>query len=77
MEDQEDVKELKAGIGNIKAIVPAIVSKGLHFDVLLGMSYLKANKEIIDVVNGNIRKQGDQITYKAWPELASIYHRMY
>ena len=42
-------------------VVPAIVLEGLHFDVLLGMSWLKAAKAIIDVVNGIIRIQGEQI----------------
>ena len=47
-------------VGNSKVIVPAIVLEGLHFDVLLRMSWLKAAEAIIDVVNGNIRIQGER-----------------
>ena len=53
-------------------VLPAIVLKGFHFDVLLRMSWLNAAKAIIDVVNRNIRIQGEQIPYKAWPEPASF-----
>ena len=53
-------------------IVPAIVLEGLHFNVLLRMSWLKAAEAIFDVVNGIIRIQGEQIPYKAWPEPASF-----
>ena len=49
------MKELKVKVGNSKVVAPAIVLESLHFDVLLGMSWLKAAKAIIDVVNGNIR----------------------
>ena len=51
-------------------VVPAIILEGLHFDALLEMSWLKAAKAIIDVVNGNTRIQGEQIPFKAWPEPA-------
>ena len=36
------------------------------------MSWLKATGPIIDVVNGSIRIQGENVPYKAWPELASF-----
>ena len=49
--------------GNSKLVVPAIVLVDLHFDVLLGMSWLKTTKAIIDMVNGSIRIQRDQIPY--------------
>ena len=49
-------------------VVTAFVLEGLHYDVLLRMSGLKASEAIIDVVNGNIRIKGEQIPYKAWPE---------
>ena len=66
------MKELEVKVGNSKVVVPAIVLEGLHFDVLLRMSWLKAAEAIIDVVNKNIRIQGEQIPYKAWPEPASF-----
>ena len=66
------MKELEVKVGNSKVVVPAIKLEGLHFDVLLGMSWLKAAEAIIDVVNGSIRIQGEQIPYKAWPEPASF-----
>ena len=49
------MKEVELKVGNRKVVVPAIVLEGLHFDVLLGMSWLKAAEAITDVVNGNIR----------------------
>ena len=66
------MKELEVKVGNSTVVVPAIVLEGLHFDVLIGMSWLKAAEAIIDVVNGSIRIQGEQIPYKAWPEPASF-----
>ena len=66
------MKKLEVKVGNSKVVVPAIVLEGLRFDVLLGMSWLKAAEAIIDVVNGSIRVQGDQLPYKAWPEPASF-----
>ena len=59
-------------VGNSKVVVPAIVLEGLRFDVLLGMSWLRAAEAIIDVVNGSIRIQGEQTPYKAWLEPASF-----
>ena len=49
------MKELEVKVGNSVVIVPTIVLEGLHLDVLLEMSWLKANRAIIDVVNGSIR----------------------
>lgn len=66
------MKELEVEVKYSNVLVPSIVLEGLHFNVLLGMSWLKAAKAIIDVVNGNIRIQGDQSPYKSWPELASF-----
>ena len=66
------MKELEVKVGNSKVVVPAIVSEGLHFDVILGMSWLKAAEAFIDVVNGSIRIQGEQIPYKAWPKPVSF-----
>ena len=54
------MKELEAKVGSSKVVVPAIVLEGLYFHVLLGMSWLKADKAIIDMVNRNIRIQGEQ-----------------
>ena len=59
-------------VGDSKVVVPANVSEGSHFIVLLRKGWLKATKEINDVVNGSIRIQGEQIPYKAWPEPASF-----
>ena len=66
------MKELEVKVGKSMVVVPVIVLEGLHFDVLLGMSWLKAAEAIINVVNGNTRIQGEQIPYKAWPEPASF-----
>ena len=49
------IKEVETEIGKSKAVVPAIILKGLHFDFLLGMNWLKATGANIDVVNGAIR----------------------
>ena len=66
------MKKLEVKVGNSKVVVPAIVLEGLHFDVLLIMSWLRAAEANIDVVNESIRIQGEQIPYKAWPEPASF-----
>ena len=66
------MKELEVKLGNSKVVVPVIVLEGLLFDVLLGMSWLKAAEAIIDEVNRSIRLQGKQIPFKAWPEPASF-----
>ena len=49
------IKEVEIEVGKSRATVPAIILEGLHFDVLLGMNWLKAAGAIIDVVNGTIR----------------------
>ena len=41
------MKELKVKVGNSKVVVPAIALKGLHFDVLLRMSWLKAAEQLL------------------------------
>ena len=66
------IKEVEIEVGKSKAVVSAIVLEGLHFDVLLGINWLKANGAIIDVVNGTIRIAEEKAPYKAWPELASF-----
>ena len=67
--------KLEVEVGDSKVVVLAIVLEGLHFDVFLGVSWLRATKAIIEVVNRNIRIQGDQIPYKEWPEPASFIRR--
>ena len=64
------IKEVEIEVGKSKATVPAIILEGLHFDVLLGMNWLKAAGAIIDVVNGTIRIAEEKVPYKAWPEPA-------
>ena len=65
------IKEVEIKVGKSKATVPAIILEGLHFNVLLGMNWLKAAGAIIDVVNGTIRIAEEKVPYKAWPEPAS------
>ena len=55
------LKKLEVQVRNSKVMVPAIVLEGLHFDVLPGISWLKETGAIIDVVNGSIRIQGEQV----------------
>ena len=64
------IKEVEIEVGKSRATVPAIILEGLHFDVLLGMNWLKAAGAIIDVVNGTIRIAEEKVPYKAWPEPA-------
>ena len=35
------IKEVEIKVGKSKAVVPAIVLEGLHFDVFLGMNWLE------------------------------------
>ena len=64
------IKEVEIEVGKSKATVPAIKLEGLHFNVLLGMNWLKAAGATIDVVDGTIRIAEEKVPYTAWPEPA-------
>ena len=49
------IKEVGIAIEKSKAVVSAIALKGLHFDVLLGINWLKAAGAMIDLVNVTIK----------------------
>ena len=66
------IKEIEIEVWKSKATVPAIILEGLHFDVLLGMNWLKAAGAIINVFNGTIKIAEEKVPYKAWPEPASF-----
>ena len=52
--------------------VPAIVLEGLHFDVLLGVSWLHKAKASIQVSEGSLVVDTNKIPYKLWPEPAAF-----
>ena len=47
---------------------PTIVLKRLHFDMLLGVIWLKEAKAKIQVVDGVIEVIGERLISKSWPE---------
>ena len=57
-------------VGRNTVTVPAIVLEGFHFDVLLGVSWLKEAKAKILLEEGVIEVNGEQIVYKLWPKPA-------
>ena len=59
-------------VGKNTVTVPAIVLEGLHFDVLLVVSWLKEAKAKILLEEGVIEVNGEHIIYKSWPEPASF-----
>ena len=46
--------------------------KGLHFDVLLEVSWLHKAKSIIQISEGSLVVDTVKIPYKLWPELAEF-----
>ena len=56
-------------------MVPAIVLEGLHFDVLLGVSWLKEAKAKILLEEGVIKVNGERIVYKLWLEPAAFMQK--
>ena len=48
------MKKLEVDFNNSIVMVPTLVLEGLHFNVLLEMSWLKATRAITDVMNGII-----------------------
>ena len=50
--------------------VPAILLKGLHFDVLLGVSWLHKAKASVQVTEDSLVVDTVKIPYKLWPEPA-------
>ena len=51
---------------------PTIVLEGLHFDVLLGVSWLHKAKASIQVSEGFLVVDTVKIPYKLWPEPAAF-----
>ena len=59
-------------MGRNMVTVLAIVLEGLHFNVLLGVSWLKEAKAKILVGEGVIEVNKEHIVYKLWPKPASF-----
>ena len=56
--------------GKNKRCIPAIVLEGLHFDVLLGMSWIKETNTMVKATEGLVSIDGEVIKYKPYPEPA-------
>ena len=54
------------------AKVLAIVLEGLHFDVLLGVSWRQEAKASVLVTVGVLDVDGKRLLYKSWPELGAF-----
>ena len=52
--------------------VLAIVLEGLHFDLLLGVSWMQEAKALVLITEGILDKDGKQLPYKSWPEPAAF-----
>ena len=63
---------VKVTVGDKTVCVPAIVLEGLHFDVLLGVSWLHKAKASIQVSEGSLVVDMVKIPYKFWPEPAAF-----
>ena len=63
---------VKVTIGEKTVCVPAIVLEGLHFDALLGVSWLHKAKASIQVSEGSLVVDTVKIPYKLWPEPAAF-----
>ena len=53
-----------------KRCIPAIVLEGLHFDVLLEMSWVKETNPIFKATEGGVSVNGKNVKYKPYPDLA-------
>ena len=62
---------LEVAVGDNSTSLPAIVLEGLHFDVLLGMNWLKSVKGLIDSVDNSISINGMKFKLRSWPEPSS------
>ena len=63
---------VKITVGEKTVRVPAIVLEGLHFDVLLRVSWLHKTKASIQVSEGSLVVDTVKIPYKLWPEPAAF-----
>ena len=61
---------VKIAVGKSKKSIPALVLEGLHFDVLLGMSWNKKATAIVNAAEGVVSLYGDKLKFKPFPELA-------
>ena len=61
---------MEIAVEKTKRCIPAIVLEGLHFDVLLGMSWIKEANAIVKATEGVVSVDGETIKYKPYPEPA-------
>ena len=54
-------------VGEKTVKVPAIVLEGLHFDVLLGVSWMQEAKASVFITEGVLEVDGKRLLYKSWP----------
>ena len=67
---------VKVTVGRNAATVLAIVLEGLHFDVLLGVTWLKEAKAKILVREGVIKVNGELNVYSCGPILHLLLQKM-
>ena len=61
---------VKIAVGKNRKCIPVIVLEGLHFDVLLGMSWIKETNALVKATEGVVSMDGEVIKYKPYPEPA-------
>ena len=65
-------------VGEKTVKVPAIVLECLHFDVLLGVSWMQEAKASVLITEGVLEVDGKRLPFKSWPEpAASVVRRAY
>ena len=62
------IMKLPVKIGEFLVKVPALVLEGLHFNVLLGMSWINAVQAVVNSQKKCIEIRGKEFKYSGWPE---------
>jgi len=63
---------LSITVSNVSVKLPAIVLEGSHFDLLLGVSWIKATKAIINGENNTLCMGNTTVSCGYWPEPSSM-----
>ena len=61
---------VEIAVGKNRKRIPAIVLEGLHFNVLLGMSWIKETNAMVKATEGVLSMDGEVIKYKPYPKPA-------
>ena len=62
--------KIEIAVGKIKKQITALVLEGLHFNVLLEMSWIKEADTIVNAAMGVVYVDGEKFKFKPYPEPA-------